>query len=561
MPKRRHLKRYRQIIRVLVRNGFGIMLEQMGILSYLRMHRLGHTDREGDVKARQNIGERLRLSCEELGPTFVKIGQIISTRPDILTPEISEELSKLQDAVNPFSFDEVLGVIEQEFKEPAEQVFEHLTREPLAAASLSQVHKAVLPGGQEVVVKIQRPGIREGIEIDLEILRDLTGFIAQRTRYGDLYDFEGMIDELERTLHDELDFRKEGENADRFNQNLKPEDRAAVPKIRWIYTTGRILTMSCESGLRINQVEALKQAGLNTSELGLRLSHCIVRQVLDDGFFHADPHPGNILVRDDGTLVFIDLGMVGRLSDALRQTLSELFIGIAAQDAHQVVQAFVEMNTMRQRVNLHRFEAEISKLLDRYLSLPINEIKIGELLSEIFQLAFVYKIRIPGELTLIAKVLITLQGIVEQLDPDLNLLVIMKPIAAKMVRKSFSLHKLAAELQRSSLDYKRMLRQAPNFLVNFFQKMEDDEYRFSLDLKDIDKVQKHFDDIANRISFSLILLGVSIIVAGIIIGTSMNASTAPELMRFNVWILRGGLGVSALILVGLAISMFRSKRF
>jgi ubiquinone biosynthesis protein len=561
MPKRHHLKRYRQIIRVLIRNGFGIMLEQLGVLSYLRMRRFARTDVEETAKARLNLGERLRLSCEELGPTFVKIGQILSTRPDILTPEVSEELSKLQDAVNPFPYADVRLMIEQEFGEPLEQVFEDFEEQPMAAASLSQVHRAFLPGRQEVVVKVQRPGIRDSIRIDLEILRDLVSFVSQHTHYGELYDFNGMLDELDRTLNNELDFRKEGENADRFDKNKRDEDRVAFPVIRWIYTTERVLTMSLETGTRISQVDDLKKSGLDTTELGLRLSRCMVHQVLEDGFFHADPHPGNILVRPDGTLVFLDLGMIGKLSDARRQTLSELFVGIAAQDAHQVVQAFVDMDTMRQRVNLRRFEAEISKLLDKYLSLPINEIQIGELLSEIFRLAFVYRVRIPGEFTLIAKVLITLQGIIENLDPDLNLLVIMKPVAAKMIRQSFSISRLAAELQRSGADYKRMIQQAPGFLVNFFQKMEDDEYRFSLDLKDINKVQKHFDNIGNRISFSLILLGVSIIIAGIIIGASMNASALPELMRFNIWLLRGGLALAAAILLGLAISMFRSKRF
>jgi ubiquinone biosynthesis protein len=370
-----------------------------------------------------------------------------------------------------------------------------------------------------------------------------------------------MIDELERTITAELDFRHEGENADHFQENLSGDDKVRVPDIRWIYTTERVLTMSLEQGLRISQTKELEQAGLDLSDLGLRLARCIAAQVLDDGFFHADPHPGNILVRDDGTLILLDLGMAGRLSDNKRFILGNMFVGIASEDAHMVVQAFVDMNTMRQRVNLHRFEAEVSRMLDRYMSLPLEQLKVGDLLSEIFALAYKYKIRIPGEFTLLAKVMITLQGVLEQLDPELNLLIIMKPVAARMVRRSFSPARLARELHRAGSDYKRMFHELPGFLINFFQKMEDDEYRFSLDIKDVDRVQKHFDHIANRISFSLILLGVSIMIAGIIIGSSLNAAASPELIRLNIWMLRGGLAIALIILAGLAISMFRSRRF
>jgi ubiquinone biosynthesis protein len=564
MPKRLHLRRYRQIIRVFARNGFGIMLEQLGVFNYLKLRRTGRDRSKQDEQAaagRRTVGERLRLSCEELGPTFVKIGQILSTRPDILTPEVSAELSKLQDAVNPFPFDEVKCVIEQEFGEPLEEVFASIERVPLASASLSQVHKAILHTGQEVAVKVQRPGIRDCIKVDLEILQDLASFLNLHTKYGEAYDFPAMIEELERTLNNELDFRKEGENADRFRKNFLPEYRAAVPDIRWIYTTERVLTMSLESGLRISEIDALKKAGHDLNELGMRLAGCMVRQVLDDGIFHADPHPGNILVQDDGTIVFLDLGMVGRLSEARRQTLSEMFIGIATEDAHLVVQAFADMDAMKQRVNLRKFESGVARLLDRYMSLPINQIHIGDLLSEIFSLAYEYKIRIPGEFTLLAKVLITLQGVIERLDPDLNLLLIMKPAAAKMIRRSYSLERLGRDLRRSGKDYHRLAHDLPGFVLNFFQKMEDDEYHFSLDFKDVDKVQKHFDDIANRISFSLILLGVSIMIAGIIIGTSMNAASAPELARLNTWMLRAGLAIAGVILAGLVISMFRSRRF
>ncbi|MGI6325556.1 MAG: ABC1 kinase family protein [Saccharofermentanales bacterium] len=567
--RRLHWRRYRQIIGVLVSNGFGLLLEQLGIFGYLRLrHRkLDSGSIEAAANARLSVGERLRLSCEQLGPTFVKIGQILSTRPDIFSPEIAGELEKLQDSANPFPFADVRQVIESEFGQPMEEVFAWIDPEPIAAASLSQVHRAGLPTGQTVVVKVQRPGIKAGIETDLSILKDLVGFVVNRTSYGDLYDFAGMMAQLERTLMNELDFRKEGANADRFRRNFsaRPSKNqaqgVAVPVIRWIYTTDRVLTMDCVDGIRINRIDELEEAGIDRSELAIRLCQDIVFQVLEDGFFHADPHPGNLLVGKDGRLFFLDLGMVGELSEKKKRVLSNLFIGIANKNSRRVTEAIVDLDTLKKRVGLRKFEREIDHLLDTYLSIPISEIQLGPLIAEIFQLAYRHKIQIPGEMTLIAKVLITLQGITEKLDPEVNLLVIMRPLATRLVRRGFSLEELGYDLQRGIGDLKALLQQAPPVLLGFLHKLEEDDYSIQFDLKDIDKVQKHFDRISNRLSFSIVLLAVSLIVAGIIVGSSLAAGNEPSLLRLNTIVLRASLVVAAAIIVALIISIFRTKKF
>lgn len=563
LTRRLHLKRYRQIIGVLVRNGFGLLLEQLGVFGYLRLrHRpLDPNSIKAAENARLSLGERLRRSCEELGPTFIKIGQILSTRPDIFSPEIAGELEKLQDAVNPFPFEEVRQVIESEFNAPLETVFKSFKQEPLASASLSQVHLAVLPTGQNVVVKVQRPNIESCIKVDLEILRDLVNFIVNRTNYGALYDFVGMMNELEKTLLNELDFRKEGANADKFRQNFIGRKGVAVPVIRWIYTTGRVLTMEHIEGIRINQCEELVAAGIDRTDLAIRLSQDMMQQVLEDGFFHADPHPGNLSIKKDGTIVFLDLGMVGRLNEASKSSLTALFLGIAAQDGHQVAEALIDLDTMQRRGSIRHFEREIDKLLDKYLSVPISEIQVGPLVAEIFQLAFRTHIQIPGEMTLFAKVLITLQGITEMLDPELNLLVIMKPMASRLLRQSFSLKKVGKQLHRNLTDYQALLKQAPTFMLELFHRMEDNDFDLKFQLKDIDKVMKHFDRISNRLSFSVILLAVSLIIAGIIIGSSLSVSSSTDIMQINSFMLRVGLVVAGLILLGLIVSIFRSKRF
>jgi len=574
-PRRLHLKRYQQIIGVLVRNGFGLLLEQLGVFGYLRMrHRpVDPNSAAAAENARRSVGERLRCACEELGPTFVKIGQILSTRPDIFSPEIAGELEKLQDAVNPFPFADARKVIETEFKEPLDQIFAWIDEKPLASASLSQVHKAGLPTGQTVVVKVQRPDIQPRIQVDLEILKDLVGFVSAHSQYGQYYDFAGMTAELERTLTNELDFRKEGENADRFRKNFAARGAAAtgpdgqpapavrVPVIRWIYTTSRVLTMEYIEGIRISEIDALKAAGINLTDLGIRLCQDMILQVLQDGFFHADPHPGNLSIQPDGSICYLDLGMVGKLNDARKKALSNLFVGLASQDSHRVADAIVDLDTVRHHGSLRRFEHEVDRLMEEYLSRSISEIQVGELIAEIFQLAFRHHIQIPAEMTLIAKVLITLQGITEKLDPDINLLVIMQPLASRLLRNAFDLEDISRSALRSLNEYKLLVQKAPTLMLEMMHKLEENDYNLRFDLKDIDKVQKHFDRIANRLSFSVILLALALIVAGIIVGSSLSAGSDPALQKLNTAILEGALIVAVIILVGLVISMIRTKRF
>lgn len=558
---KQHLDRYRQIVSVLARNGFGILLEQSGIFRRLQLARRDRQAAGQPAKPQRTVGERLRCSCEELGPTFVKIGQLLSTRPDVLPADVMRELEKLQEAVQPFSFAEVRTVIETDFGEPLESVFPTFVMTPLAAASVSQVHEAILPTGQSVVVKVQRPGTRESVAIDLAILKDLAVLLDKHTRLGELYDFGQMVVELEKTLTNELDFCREGENADTFRRNFASEPKVTVPAIKWIYTTSRVLTMEPVIGIRISDTAALEAAGIDRTELGVRVATNLINQILRDGFFHADPHPGNLFVRLDGTLVFLDLGMVGTLNEPRKKLLSEMFVAMSTQDGRRVVKAIIDLGTMKQLANLRGFEREIDQLLAHYLSLSMGEIKVGEIMLQIFQLAGQYKVRIPSEFTLIAKALGTLQGILDRLDDKLELLPIVKPIAARMVTRQFDWHVLRRKMTRSLNDYQELSSLVPAALLNLVRKMEADDYMIHLDMKNLDKLQQHLEHIFNRLSFSVVLLALAIVMAGIIIGSSLSAGTSEALLALNVTILRFGLVLAAVILVGMLISIFRSRRF
>lgn len=555
-----HIKRYRQIILVFTKHGFGTLIDQLGIFNYLNIKkRLGKGDSEDNEKL--SIGERLRLSLEELGPTFIKLGQIISTRPDILPPDVIAELEKLQDAVPPFPYEDVKSLIESEFDDKLENIFKEFNETPLAAASIAQVHLARLNSGKKVVVKVQRPGIERTIDLDLRILEDLAHFIDSHTKYGRLYDFPRMVQEFKNTLKNELDFMVEGENAETFKENFSKDRGVKVPYISWIHTTRRVLTMEHIDGIRLNDFTALDNAGLNRKVIARNLAESIFNQILRDGFFHGDPHPGNIMILPDNTIVFLDLGMVGKLDEERKIQFLKMLMGVVFKNSRMITQAIINLDAMAHRVNIKKFEKEIDILRDKYISLPLNEIKVGEVFKEIFNLAFSYNIMIPGEFTMLAKSLVTLEGLVEKLDPDLNVLKIAEPIARKLMYKTFSFEKLGKEFVVGVMDYGNLIKEFPSFMLNFLRKMENDEFTMQFKLKDIERVEKRLERIFNRVSFSIVLLAVSIIIAGIVVGSGMSAHTGTEIYLLNITVLRIGLIIAGIIIIGLIISMFRSNRF
>lgn len=556
-----HLKRYQEIIAVFAGHGFGAFIDQLGLLRYLKIKkRIIKTETENEY-VKLSIGERLRLALEELGPTFIKLGQVISTRPDLFSKEIINELEKLQYAVQPLSFTDIRPVIENEFDDKLENIYSEFTEKPLAAASIAQVHLARLNSGKQVVVKVQRPGIERLIDLDLKILKDLAFFIDNHTQYGKLYDFSKMVKEFENTLKNELNFRVEGENAETFRRNFSKDKDILVPSISWIHTTRRVLTMEYIDGIRLSDFEALEKAGIDHKLIARKLAASIFNQILRDGFFHGDPHPGNIMVLPDNTIVFLDLGMVGKLSEERKLQFLRILIGIASQNSKLIVEALMELNALTARVNTNKLEKEFDAIRNNYFAHELNKIKIGELLNEIFRIAFSYKIMLPSEFTILAKSLITMEGLVEKLDPQLSVLEIAEPIAKKLTFAALSPEYFAKIIFRGITDYSGLIKKLPDFILSLIKKIEDEDFTFNFKIQDIEKIMRRIDRISHRISFSIILLAVSIIIAGIIIGSGMSAHTGAEVYQLNIVLLKIGLVVAAIITIGLIISVFRSGNF
>lgn len=557
--RNKNIKRLQHIIQVFVKHGFGTLIDQTGLLNHLNLgkkilQKVGKNESE-----KHTTGQRLRLALEELGPTFIKFGQIVSTRPDILPQDIIKELEKLQDSVPPISFDEVKKVIEEELDDSLCNIFPYFDEKPLAAASIAQVHLARLLSGKQVVVKIQRPNIDKVIDVDIKILKDIAYFIDHHTKYGNLYDFGKMVEEFENTLKNEMDFMIEGENTETFRKNFKKDQYATFPYISWIHTTKRVLVMEYIDGIKLNDFEALEKAGLDRKTIARNFSNSILNQILRDGFFHADPHPGNIMVLENNVIAFLDLGMVGKLSEDRKNQFLKMLLGITLRNSKLIIEGIINLEAVKTTINTKKLEKEIDILRDKYLSIPLSEIKMSEAFNQIFSLAFSYNIVIPNEFTMLAKTLITLEGTVEKLDPDLSVLEIAEPIAEKLMIRLFSPEKLGKEVLSELMDYGNLTRKLPSYLLNLLEKAENDDISISLIFKDFEKIIKLTNKISNRISFSIILLAVCIVIAGILIGSGISANTGTESYLLNIAILRIGLTLAAVIVVVLTISILRSN--
>lgn len=561
MAVNRHIKfkRFKQVVMVFANHGFGSLMDRLGILKYFKMEKQARECAEREI-SRLSIGERLRLSFEELGPTFIKLGQIMSTRPDLLPHDVIHELEKLQDSVAAFPLNEVRRVIESELGDKLENIFKEFKEKPIAAASIGQVHRAKLLSGKDVVVKVQRPNIEKNIELDLGILKDLASFVDNRTRLGKLYSFSQMADEFETTLKNELDFRLEGENAETFKVNFRNDDFVIVPDISWIHTTRRVLTMEEIKGISLKKIEDLDQAGLDKTIIARKLASSILYQILRDGFFHGDPHPGNIMVLEDNIIAFLDLGMVGKLNPHRKNQFLKMLMGITLKDSKLIVQAIVELDAMSEIINMRKLEKDIDRLRDQVLSVPLSEIKIGEVFNEVFDLAFSYNIMIPSEFTMIAKSLITLEGVVEKLDPDLNVLEIAEPIAGKLIFTLVSPEKIGKEILGGALDYANLVRKFPSVMLSFLDKIEHDDFTVQFKLKEGDRYAQKLDRAFSRLSLSLVLLSISIVIAGIIVGFGLADISGAEIIRITTTTLRVNLVLAGIMVVALIISIFRSKR-
>ncbi len=393
----------------------------------------GQITPEKQTLRRQEIAAWLRETCLSLGPTFIKIGQLFSTRADLFPIEYVQELSKLQDRVPAFSYEQAKKTIEEDFGRPLAELYHSFDPVPIAAASLGQVHCAQLHSGEEIVVKIQRPGLSKLFAIDLSILKGITQYFQSHPDWGKGRDWIGIYEECCRLLWLEIDFLHEGRNGDKFRRNFRGVDWVKVPRVYWRYTSPRVLTMEYLPGIKISHYEALESAGLDRKRLARLGAEAYLRQLLTDGFFHADPHPGNIAVNPDGALIFYDFGMMGQVEAITRSRLMDTFVGIAQRNATQVMTALVSLGALAEIDDMGPVRRSIQYILDNLMDKPFEEQSVAAISDDLYAVAYDQPFRFPATFTFVMRAFSTLEGVGKGLDPEFNFMEAAKPYATELM--------------------------------------------------------------------------------------------------------------------------------
>jgi ubiquinone biosynthesis protein len=501
-----HGHRRRQIAEALARHGLGYLLEVVG-LEHLWSWERNLRGLDPGVASRSSA-EHLRLALEELGPAFMKVGQLLSTRADLLGAEYRLELAKLQDSGPPLDAEVVREVIAQELGGGVEGAFGSFDFQPLATGSIGQAHAATLPDGNEVVVKVRRPGAVEQIGQDLELLANFAARASGLWEPATRYDLVGLADEFAQTLRSELDYLHEGRNAQRFAANFAGDPDVQIPKVFWDTTTSRVITLERVRGLKITDVAALDAAGIDRRELMQRATRVLAKMVFQDGFFHADPHPGNFFIQPGGRIGIIDFGMVGGLDDHLRFRLGWLLFALEREDPHRVARAMLALGTSTSAVDLGTLTEDLARFMSRYEHRPLGETALGTVSGELLDVGRRHGLRIPRDLALLVKAFIEEEGVAAEVDPDFRLIATLAPLASSELATQLSPSAIAKRLEQVGLDLAELTVDLPAQLHRLLDNLTAGGFELHLRAADLEPLVARSERLANRIAVSVLAAAV-----------------------------------------------------
>lgn len=454
----------------------------------------------------------IRNTLLDLGPTFIKVGQLFSTRADIFPGEYVEELAKLQDKVPAFSYEQVEATIEKELGKKIPELFHNFEPIPLAAASLGQVHKAVLHTGESVVVKVQRPGLKKLFEIDLQILKGITRYFQNHPKWGRGRDWLGIYEECCRILWEEIDYLNEGRNADTFRRNFRGYDWVNVPRIYWRYATSRVLTLEYLPGIKISQYEALEAAGLDRKVIARQGAQAYLLQLLNSGFFHADPHPGNIAVSANGALIFYDFGMMGRIKSNVREGLMETLFGIAQKDGDRVVQSLIDLGAIAPTDDMGPVRRSVQYMLDNFMDKPFENQSVAAISDDLYEIAYNQPFRFPATFTFVMRAFSTLEGVGKGLDPEFNFMEVAKPYAMQLMTdmNGSEGNSFLNELSRQAAQVSSTAFGLPRRLEDTLEKLEQGDMRLRVRSIETERLLRRQSSIQLSISYALLISGFTL---------------------------------------------------
>jgi predicted unusual protein kinase regulating ubiquinone biosynthesis (AarF/ABC1/UbiB family) len=504
----KHLKRYKDIALLLIKHGRSDVVRHAGLQDALDLDALEETT-TGQSKA-----DELAQDLEKMGPTFIKLGQLLSTRADFLPPAYIHALTRLQDKIDPFPFEQVKAIVSGELGVRISKAFSEFEEKPLATASLGQVHRATMRDGRVVVVKVQRPGIREIIAEDMEALEEIAGFLDKHTQWGKRYEFSKMLEEIRRSLWRELDYRQEARNLSTLGANLLEFPRIIVPTPIEGFTTSRVLTMEYIRGKKVTQLGPLTRLDIKGADLAEELFHAYLKQILVDGFFHADPHPGNVFLTDDHRIALFDLGMVGHVTPQLQENLLQLLLAVSDGRGDDVAGIAIKIGELREDFSENTFRQSVAALVSEYQGSKMDQIQVGRVVLEITQISGDNGLRVPAELTILSKTLLNLDLVGQTLDPKFNPNASIRRNAEKILQqhvwKAFS----PTNLFGSLLEMKDLAVRLPSRLNRILDAIARNELKIKVDTIDEHVIIEGLQKIANRITLGLLL-------AALIVGAAL----------------------------------------
>ena len=525
----RTLSRVTEIGRVATRHGFGYLLDR---------RRSGDSEQDGDR------GRRLREMFDELGPTFVKFGQLLSTRPDVVPPDIITELRKLQDDVSPVPMEDVERVVSDELGLTVEQAFLDFDETPIAAASIGQVHRATLPNDVHVVVKVQRPNAARQIESDLRLMASAARVARERVRQLDFIDTGELVDEFGRSIRLELDYQQEARNAETFRRNFAGDDRIAVPRVWWRYTTGRLLTLDRLEGTHVRDLDLAAWDDAARRELAYTLTDAWMAMIFRHAFFHGDPHPSNILHLDDGRLGLIDFGLAGRLTDLDMARLTRLFVDAATENVEALPRRLTDLGVRYPREREEELRSRLEELYYRYYGSRLSDIDPIEAIREGLTLIYAMNLRLPTRFVILDKAIATLGSVAAEVYPDFNVFEVARPYAKHLIAERYSPRRVALRARAEVQDIAELALEVPRQVHDILNELRDGELEVKISNPGIDDLAHHMDVSVNRIAVALVILGG--LVGSSLIG--VLAKDGPHLLGLHLlsvvgFVLSGAFGV------------------
>lgn len=549
---KRDTRRIKQILLVLTKFGFGYFVELMKLKS-----KLPFAKRFCKYKSLEEfdstIPERIRSVLEELGSTFIKFGQILSTREDLIGESFAKEFSKLQDDTPPFSYDIIKSTIKAELGSSINSLFAEFDKQPLASASIGQVHKAVLKNGKKIVVKVQRPNLSIQIKEDIRILRYLASLIERHIPDLKYYHLNEIIDEFERSIMKEIDYYQEKMNIKRFEAMFKDDKNIFVPKVYDKYSTQKVLTMQFVKGIKITNLTKYKKR-YDNKLIARRGVESFFKQVLVHGFFHADPHPGNILILKNNVICFLDFGMMSHIDQDFIDNLAHLFVFLIDYNVNGLINQLTNMGLINETVDIKSFKYDVMDIMDLYYGSQLKEMRFGDIIHKLMMLLVKYKISLPKEMVLLSRALAIIESVGKTLDPKLNIVEVCKPFSKKVIKQKISPRRLADFIKENLFEFEHIMKILPRSLKETLNKIISGKIKVDFEHKNLDVFSDNLERVSNKLS-------IAMIISAVIIGSSLIIQTNKGFLLFGFPLL-GVLGfiISAIIGFGLIISILRFKK-